>query len=117
MMKSGEKGPAMYAKHPEQESSLFPVTTLGFSGFILGGLHVLALTIFFAIWSTQDELIGSTPLTTAETAVAVISVVVGLASAATSIAAILMSGERSKVQYSVLALGFVAPALLLSLLV
>jgi hypothetical protein len=105
------------AQHEAQESTLFPVTTAGFVAFMLGALHILSLVVFFAMWSTPDEWIGNTPLTSGETVAAVISIVIGLASALATGFAMVMSGERAKVQYSVLALGIIAPVLMTSLLV
>ena len=107
----------MFAHHEAQESTLFPTTSGGFIAFLLGALHVLSLIVFLAMWSTPDEWIGTTPLSTGQTAAAVISIVIGLSSAVASGYAVFLSGERAKVQYSVLALGVVAPVLMTSLLV
>ena len=107
----------MTAHQLEQEPTFFPVTTRGFVAFILGGLHILCLVIFMAIWSTADDLIGATPLTTWETVAALVAVAVGFASAIVSIIAIAASGERARVEFSILALGLAAPAFLISLLV
>lgn len=107
----------MIAQHQAQESTVFPITSVGFAAFLLGAVHVLSLVIFFAMWSTPDEWIGSTALSAWETAAAGISIVIGLASAAVSASAIFVSGERAKVQYSVLALGVIAPIAMISLLI
>jgi hypothetical protein len=107
----------MIARHPEQEPSLFPVTTAGFIAFVAGGLFVLSLVVFIALWSTPDSFIGSSSLSGWETAAATVALIMGLAATLFSGVALVIYGDRAKVQYTILGLGLVVSALLLSLLI
>lgn len=106
----------MIARHPEQEPSLFPVTTAGFVAFIAGGLFILSLVVFIALWSTPDDFIGSSSMTGWETAAATVTVITGFVAALASAAALVIFGDRAKVHYTIVGFGLVVSALVLSLL-
>lgn len=107
----------MFARQPEQDQTLFPVTTVGFVGFLLGGLSILAAAIFMAIWSSPDNWLGSGNLSGAETFFAVTAALLGIAAAGAATAAMAVYGERARIDYSIIVIGLLVATLLIMVLV